>query len=165
MRAKEFISEKILDELNIDNRNGWGQTPNNANIDYGGLKVWMKPSTFLNLAVQLPIDDEAKETIEKMKQHAETGGTFGAPSLYIAAPRSWDNNNCNEPATVTSHEGRHRMNAQLATEGNVPVETHIIINGEWRHRDFTPEVIAALNEKLVKERSNQILFGPFFKVM
>ena len=49
MRAKEF-----LDELRIDNEHGWGQTPNNANVDYKGLKVMMKPSIFLRLSAELP---------------------------------------------------------------------------------------------------------------
>ena len=45
MRAIEFINEASLDP------SGWGSTPYGTDIDYFGLRVQMKPSTFLRLAM------------------------------------------------------------------------------------------------------------------
>jgi hypothetical protein len=180
MRAQEFINETVFDilqkevdkvlseeltritELNIDNQSGWGQTPNNQEIDYMGLRVMMKPSKFLNLASNLTVDDSARSSIEKMKNHARTGGSFGAPTLYISVDEEWENGKFILPAWVTGHEGRHRMNAQLELEGNAPVETHLIISG-WRNRDFTPDVIEALRNGMIKERTETwFIQGPLF---
>jgi len=85
MRANEFLKE-----LTIDNERGWGQTPNNANVDYKGLKVKMDPQMFLRLAAELPVDNEAQGKIDAMVAHQKAGGGFGAPTLYIDIPRSWE---------------------------------------------------------------------------
>ena len=45
--------EQDLDEVTIDNREGAGATGYNANVDYRGLRVLMRPSTFLRLAAPL----------------------------------------------------------------------------------------------------------------
>lgn len=50
--------------LNIDNRHGLGTTPNNAEIDYFGLRVLMTPRTFLNLAA--PLTHEKKGLLTSM---------------------------------------------------------------------------------------------------
>lgn len=161
MRSEEFVTE-----LNIDNSKGWGQTPRNADVDYFGLKVMMKPSAFLKLAAKLNIGWDETETIGNMKKHAEKGGGFGAPTLTIDAPDEWRDGDCSGLAKVDEHEGRHRMNTQQQIEGDVPVETHIFLRSphrEWRTKYFTPEVIQALNTQL-KAQEGPVLRGPFFTV-
>lgn len=165
MRANEFIAE-----LNIDNRDGWGQTPNNANVGYQGLAVKMKPSTFLKLAANLPIDDEAEEKINAMVAHHNAGGTFGAPTLYIAIPREWEDGNMTDKvARVTSHEGRHRMNAELRINGDSFVETHIFISGfrtkNWAkddQNDYTPAIVKELSTRLESEDGAIVNRAPLF---
>jgi pyrimidine deaminase RibD-like protein len=46
-----------LNELKINNQSGVGAVPYNAEIDYHGLQVAMKPSVFLSLALPLNIND------------------------------------------------------------------------------------------------------------
>lgn len=149
MRAKEFISE-----LNIDNRSGWGATPYNTDVDYFGFSVMMKPSIFLKLAAYLPVGDRERENIEKMKAHHKSGGAFGSPTLDIAVPNEWRDGDLSVLGTVIGHEGRHRMNAQMELNGDVPVETHIFLksrNSEWRARVITPEVKQKINSGLYVE--------------
>lgn len=161
MRMRE-----ILNELNIDNRKGWGQTPRNQEVDYFGYKVIMKPSAFLKLAARLDIGQDETNTIANMKKHSEAGGAFGAPTLTIKVPDEWRDGDCNGVAKVDGHEGRHRMNLLIQTKGDIPIETHIFLESphrEWRTRYFTPEIINALNSHL-KSQDGVTLNGPFFTV-
>lgn len=165
MKSNEFVTE-----LNIDNDKGWGQTPNNANVSYAGALVLMKPSVFLRLSYELPLDDSAKKKIEAMKKHAQSGGGFGAPTLYVDIPRAWEDGEIVGTARIRGHEGRHRMNVQLELEGDIPVETHIFISGfknrNWAKdykSDYTPEIMNTLNTTIKSERG-QIMSGPFFKI-
>ena len=161
MRANEFINE-----VNVDNRSGWGATPNNANVDYRGMTVQMKPSMFLALAT--PLAEHDKDTTA-IAAHLQKNGAIGAPFLEIEAPDEWrDNNDYSKPARVVGHDGRHRMLAIQQTEGNAPVEVHLFLRGrynEWRNRHMTPEVMAALNKWLIpQDRGNLVKQGPFFSL-
>jgi hypothetical protein len=159
MRAHEFITE-----VTIDNRSGWGAVPHNANVDYRGMAVKMKPSMFLALAAPLPNG----ETADEIAQHIAQGGAIGAPFLEIMIPDEWraDPPDFHKPARVYGHDGRHRMIAVQNTEGNAPVEVHLFLTGqrnEWRNRHMTPEVMQALNTQLIpQERGNLVKQGPFF---
>lgn len=158
MRAHEFISE-----VNVDNRRGWGATPDNANVDYKGLAVMMKPSMFLALALPLTRDND----VDDIARHISQGGSIGAPFLEIAVPDEWrETGDFSMPARVYGHDGRHRMLAIMDTEGNAPVEVHLFLNSrrhEWRNRHITPEVIQALNSQIIPQgRGNLVKQGPFF---
>lgn len=163
---------KKINELNIDNRKGWGQTPNNAEIDYMGLKVKMTPSIFLKLAAYLPIDADAQKKIAAMVQHHKQGGTFGAPTLYIRVPDEWKNGDFGGALPrVTGHEGRHRMNAELEINGDSYVETHIFLrsdHSEWKNRygknsSFTKEIIHQLNTGgITSEDGKLVTQSPLF---
>lgn len=162
MRAKDFINE-----LKIDNQNGWGQTPNNAEVDYMGLKVKMEPQMFLRLAAELPIDDKAQGKINAMKAHAQSGGSFGAPTLYIRVPDAWEQGDFStrEWPYVYGHEGRHRMNTERELSGGFYVETHIFLQSahkEWKHRygknsAFTREIIDALQNGPIESEDGTVV--------
>ena len=79
MRAREFVTE-----VNIDNRKGAGAVPFNADIDYFGLRVDMKPSTFLKLALPL----EEPTSVEGLKAHMASGGSIGAQARPAASASS-----------------------------------------------------------------------------
>jgi len=170
-RKDAEVNEEQLDELNIDNKAGWGRTPNNQEIDYMGLKVMMRPSVFLRLAAHLNIDDLARGKIDAMKAHTQAGGTVAAPTLYIKVDDCWAQENfINQKfiPEVTAHEGRHRMNTQLELNGDVPVETHIFLRSnktEWKARMITPRIIKHLNLALRSESASGYGIkrtGPFF---
>lgn len=156
MRAKEFINE-----LKIDNRNGWGQVPYNQDIDYFGLRVLMRPSVFLKLAAPL-YEPTSKEAI---KIHIAQGGSIGAPFLQIAIPKEWENGDFSKPAAVYGHEGRNRMLAIKELEGDAPIEVHLLPNGGMRARNLTPDIVSELNNRLLPEGQEYewaLFSGPYF---
>lgn len=154
------VSE-ILNEVAVDNRNGLGAVPHNAEIDYFGLRVEMLPTVFLKLAARL----SRPESVEYVKQHIEQGGAIGAPFLDIAIPPQWFDGDMNKVAAVVGHEGRNRMMAVLEAEGDVPAEVHLLFPGEIRRRHLTADIIAELNNQLIPETLNTAISGPFFKVI
>ena len=151
-----IIGRKVF-EVEIDNKEGLGAVPYNQEIDYMGLRVKMKPSTFLKLASKLDNDNN-----EFIYQHIKTGGSIGAPFLKINIPDGWTIGDFTEPARVSNHEGRHRMAAVLKLEGDAPVEVHLFPRYH-RNKHMTSEFIENLNKHLINEDGVEIQ-GPFFKV-
>ena len=158
MRSFEFITEHI-----IDNRKGAGATAYNTDIDYFGFIVKMLPSTFLRLAS--PGGGVSAKSLQKF---INDGGSIAAPTLYITVPAEWK---YNEPSAtlgdskIQSHEGRNRMMAIQSLEGNVPVETHILLRSagtEWRARNITPGIISKINAGVMNELETEYVKGPLF---
>lgn len=145
---------KLLDVV-IDNKDGWGQVPDNQNVDYMGIRVKMRPSIFANLATTLTTLPS-----DAIKDHIAKGGSIGAPFLNINVPRHFEDH-----ATVVGHEGRNRMIAVYQVEGDAPIEVHIFFRGEVdRNRHITKEVNKYLNTGLYAERSGGVLVkGPFWE--
>lgn len=85
-----------LEELKIDNQQGWGAVPDNRNVDYKGLRVQIKPSKFLELAHALDTPYSALD-IEK---HIKSNGAIGAPFLLIAIPQDWFEGDLSLPAEI-----------------------------------------------------------------
>lgn len=146
-----------LDEVTIDNANGWGNVPYNQNVNYMGLRVQMAPSEFLELASELAIP----RSVDSIEDHIRKGGSIGAPFLQIIIPPEWFDGDFSKPARTRGHEGRNRMMAVLNTEGNAPIETHLFFNGGVRNRDLTPEIIKRLNQDITSERET-LVKGPWF---
>ena len=149
--AKPMRWEPQLDELKIDNVNGLGSVPWNQEVDYMGLRVLMKPSTFLHLSLPLNMNDDDKKTIDHLEKEIDTKG-FGAPFLQVDMDREFPR--------ITDHDGRHRMMAIKELEGDKPVEVHIFPKG-MRNKDMTPEVINKLND-LVVSQNGKYVPGPIF---
>jgi hypothetical protein len=153
------IQHLLENNINIiDNVNGWGSVPNNQNVDYLGLRVYMTPKNFTNLAAALD-----REPSEKIVQHIEQGGTIGSPFLIIKIPESWEIGDFSMPARVSGHEGRNRMLAIARVFGNNPIETHLFFRG-LRNRHITDEFKKHLNIRLIKENSDVEIKGPFFEL-
>ena len=155
MRACEF-----LNELKVDNRQGLGAVPYNQEVDYMGLKVAMRPSMFLQLA--LPLDSHNPQEMEKInyiQQHIDTPGV-GAPFLNIAIPEAWENGDFTSLTKVVGHDGRHRMYAILNHQGDDPVEVHLFPR-YMRRRDITDEIIEHLRSGLVSQTGKYVR-GPIF---
>ena len=165
----------IVTEVKINNKTGKGAVPNNVDIDYFGLRVAMKPSTFLKLAKPL----RERVSVDFLKAHIQNGGEIGAPFLQLRIPDTWEDSyewdeNDNKvdiagdlslPAKVVGHEGRNRMTAIMELEGDVPVEVHIFPGGWYRRKHLTPEIIGAINSALIPEDQSAPMKGPFFKLM
>ena len=153
MKVNEIINEAVLDP------SGWGQTPYGTDIDYFGLRVQMKPSTFLELA--LPLGQA--ETNPEIEKHMQGGGKIAYPMLDIEMPDSWQEGDYSEPAKVVGHEGRNRMKTWIKLKGNDPIQVNIKPRGGYRRRNITPEHIEALSKGLISERGNFVK-GPLFAV-
>jgi hypothetical protein len=150
-----------IQEVRIDNQRGAGAVPLNQEVDYFGLRVLMRPSTFLRLALPL----ESDQYVKRMEDHIEAGGAIGAPFLSIDIPQAWEQTppDFAEPAEVKSHDGRHRMMAIRRLEGDRPVEVHLFPIG-LRNRHITPEWREALRRSMISQRShNGVARGPLFQ--
>ena len=155
MRSHEFITE-----LKIDNRQGLGAVPHNADVDYFGLRTVMRPSMFLKLS--LPLDKNSPDeqaTIQHLRKQINDQG-FGAPFLTITVPESWENDDFSLEAKVRDHDGRHRMYAILDEQGDQPVETHIFLP-HFRRRDITDGIIKNLRNGILNQ-AGQYVSGPIF---
>jgi putative chitinase len=153
MRLRELLSE-----VKIDNKDGAGAVPYNQDVDYFGLRVAMRPSTFLRLAA--PLGQEHSAELEK---YIGDGGAIGAPFLEIKIPMEWDDGDFSKPAQVVGHEGRNRMTAVRKLEGDAPIEVHIFPRGGYRARDISPEFRAALVKGLQAEKATNVVAGPLFE--
>ena len=149
MRAHEFIN----------NDGGWGEVPNNHEVDYLGLRVQMKPSVFLRLASPL----FSSEDTAAFADHLQQGGTFAAPFLKITIPEAWAAGDFTEPAEVKDHDGRHRMKAIMQVVGNDPVEVHLFPVG-LRARHLTDEYKENLNRGMRAQDLRGRIFGPLFSL-
>jgi hypothetical protein len=133
-----------------DTATGIGATGYNQDVDYFGLRVLMKPSTFHRLTPELP--RERAPSADWMKGQVAAGRAFGAPSLGLKIPAEWEDGDFAEPAEVHSHEGRNRMYASRELYGdNDLVEVHLFPLGR-RNRDMTAAWIERINGGLVSER-------------
>lgn len=156
MRLLELFG--TLPEVRIDNQSGWGEVPDNRNVDYLGLRAKVKPSTFLRLSHAL--HDEVSPDI---LAHITSGGAIAAPFLDIRLPGAWLDGDLSEDAKVMGHEGRNRMTAVLRAEGDDLVETHLFFRGGIRNRDLTPEIIKRLDQSIIGQRGD-VIRGPWFNL-
>jgi hypothetical protein len=167
-----------INEVIIDNENGAGSVPWNNNVDYMGLRVSMRPQTFLDLvSYHIPVGDVRNTGLYN---HIKTGGTIGAPFLNIKFPPEWEDGDFQNYAIVNGHEGRHRMTTILDIEGNIPVETHLFVYN-YKRRHITDDMIVAMNRGMIKQTASGLSFqdpdesksmlknflvdGPLFKLM
>ena len=149
-----------LSEYKVDNVEGLGSVPYNQNVDYFGLRVMMKPSTFLSLALPL----NKPRSVEHIMQHMKNGGALGAPFLDVTVPDDWENYDFTRPAGITGHEGRNRMLAIQKLEGDDPVEVHLLLKNGWRARNLTPDMIKEMQNGMMNQSRNRYVTGPLFSV-
>ena len=149
------IFTALTEDVQIDNKEGWGAVPWNQEIDYRGLRVKMKPSVFINLAASRNGQPPVPEVVDYIKG----GGAIGAPFLQIFV----DEDDSQIPE-VRGHEGRSRMAAILEVHGDVPVETHLFFQGKVnRNRHITPEFVEKIQRYLISE-NDKMVRGPLFEI-
>jgi hypothetical protein len=148
--------------LVVDNKDGIGATPNNANIDYLGLRVQMRPSVFLRLARHLPKDARRVRSIDYLRQAIREGRGVGAPSLYIDIPaEEWDQTRFPDTfAKVTGHEGRHRATVAFDLFFDEPIEVHLFPY-RLRRRHLELPWIRAISDGMISE-DGDLVRGPLF---
>ena len=150
--AKAATDTAFNEDVNIDNKEGWGAVSNNQEVDYFGMRVKMKPSVFLKLAESR----RGVPEVDKVINHIKNGGAIGAPFLIISYTQG-------SPAEIIGHEGRSRMIAIQQVFGDIPVEVHLFFNSDTvnRARHLTPDIVADINKTMMSQ-DDQELSGPFF---
>lgn len=141
------LATTLVGRIVFDQRNGLGAVPNNENIEYKGCVAWMKPQTFLDLAV-LGSDPSRVDGLEKLIRE---GQSLGSPFLIL------DDSQLSTLGMlrVTGHEGRHRCLAILRIQTD-PIPVHLFISG-GNYKDFTPEIVSRLNNGIQVEQSRVVV--------
>jgi hypothetical protein len=153
--------KEILEKVNYSAK-GIGGVPNNAEVDYFGKRVLMKPWQFRRLAAGLGRNNAG--SVDAIKQRLQAGEPMGQPFLNIDIPDGWENGDFSELAKVVGHEGRNRAYAVEELEGeNAEMEVHLFFPG-LRARHITPEMMVQLNTALMPEKgAGMKMKGPFFR--
>lgn len=151
-----LLIETIHPSNIIDNVNGLGAVPNNQSVDYFGFSVQMKPSVFRKLAA--PLERDRATSVEGLVEQLKAGRKMGAPFLIM----SFDPDEPTIPARVMSHEGRNRMYAVEELFGDVPIEVHLFFQHEVRRRHLTDEHIEFMRNRLIPEKQERPVQGPFW---
>jgi hypothetical protein len=155
------VDEQVVNELKINNATGVGAVPYNREIDYHGLRVTMRPSMFLRLALPLDQNDpEERKAIEYCKSQLDDQG-IGAPFLTINVPAAWESDDFSLEAKVRDHDGRHRCYAILDKEGDEPIEVHLLMSGGLRRRHISDNMIKNLRNGILNQQG-QYVSGPIF---
>ena len=150
------LENSELDEAVLDPR-GAGSTPYGVDIDYFGLRVQMRPSTFLKLALPLTPATTSKTLGPYMKQ----GGAIAHPMLEFEMPDDWFSGDYSEPARIVDHEGRNRMKHWMRLHGDDPIQINMIQRG-LRRKHITSQMIEQLSAGIIGQRGDYIR-GPLFE--
>lgn len=190
MKIQDIVLKESRSLDIIDNRNGLGSVPNNQDIDHFGLRVLMKPSTFLELAKR-----GDRGNTEYMIDYLEDGGRIGAPMLFVEVPKEWfeqDDRDAyhvdddmdddikamlnrqnqrererkrNASPEVEDHEGRHRMKAILEVYGDQPVEVHIFFKGGVSRRRHLTDVLIQTISQGIESENGRLIRHPFEDIL
>jgi hypothetical protein len=136
---------------------GFGSVPNNANVNYMGFIGFMKPSTFMSLA----LDDEGQqeETSKDLENFVEQGYAIGIPFLYI----KFDEDGNTLPK-ITGHEGRGRMRMARRVNDDEPMPVHFFLSGGLRSRDVTADMADEVKQGVFAEKSERLVKHPVTKL-
>lgn len=111
----------------VDNKEGIGATPNGQNIDYMGVRVWMKPSKLLKCSARFT---PKQDHVDYLVTQIEAGEKIGSPFLSLELPEEWIKEKYNDRAKVIGHEGRHRCLAIQKVFGDKELECHLFLRME-----------------------------------
>ena len=153
--GKAMKWDPSIDEAELD-PTGWGATPQGTDIDYFGLKVKMRPSTFLKLSHPLN-SGEQNSDVEK---HMQGGGKIAYPFLEIKDPVEWEDGDFSQVGKVVNHEGRNRMTHWIKMKGDEPIQVNIFLRSANRRRYVTDDMIQALSQGLISQ-TGQLVKNPF----
>lgn len=136
---------------------GFGSVPNNQNVWYMGFVGFMKPSTFMSLA----LDDEGAQepTSRDLEGFVEQGYAIGIPFLEIEIDKKGES-----LPKIKGHEGRGRMRMVRRVLGDEPIPVHFFLRGGMRSRDITKEMVDEIKQGIFAERSDRIVKNPVTKV-
>ena len=146
-----------IGDITFSATNGLGSVPNNANVWYMGFVVFMKPSTFLSLA----LDDEGAQesTSQALEALVREGYAVGIPFMDI----KFDPQGVTLPR-IMGHEGRGRMRMIRRVLGDTPIPVHMMLRDGLRARDVTRDMADEVKDGLIAEGSSRVVKRPVTKV-
>lgn len=149
--------EYKIGEITFSGSKGFGSVPNNANVNYMGFIVFMKPSTFMSLA----LDDEGAQegTSRDLEKFMKEGYAIGIPWFSIRFAEDG-----NTLPKITGHEGRGRMRMIRRVLGDEPIPVHMFPTGGMRSRDITKDMVDEVKQGIFAERSDRVVKNPVSKV-
>lgn len=155
-RLRGILDEDVyeIEGVAFGTRRGAGAVGDSSNVDYLGMVVMMKPSTFLALAA--PMVDKPKTPVGMFERMIRDGKPLGVPFLGIDLPQR------RSSALVRQHESRTRMLAIMAVAGDVPVPVHVFPNGGFRSRHLNDSTVDALRDGMRWETTRKWVEGPLF---
>jgi hypothetical protein len=149
-------TQSRVGDVRFDQEHGAGQVPDNRSVNYKGFTAMMKPSRFLMLSHKL-LPNERPGRIEALTQHLAAGNPIGSPFLGVG----FDDEDPEKFGKVRQHDGRHRMRAIQALQGDTPVPVHVFGSYSDRARDITPEQIAKLRARMRSQENGIPLIDNF----
>lgn len=136
---------------------GLGSVPNNQNVWYMGFVGFMKPSTFMELALS---DSQMQEpTSVELEKLSKEGYAIGIPFLNI----SIDEQGKKLPK-ITGHEGRGRMRMAKRMNNDEELPVHFFLDGGMRARHLTRDMIEEVKQGIYAERSERLVSNPVSKI-
>lgn len=158
MKLRELFESENINDVNYDPIAGIGAVGYNANVDYRGLKVMMKPSVFLQLAKH--VSDSHLKSVSYLEKEIQQGSPIGPAYLELNLDDDRAGNPTGIGAKVIGHEGRNRAYVIKKLHGDSPMLVHLFFTG-LRARHITPEIVAQINRELVNQDGN-VVKGPLF---
>lgn len=148
--------EYKIGKITFSGSKGFGSVPNNANVNYMGFIGFMKPSTFLSIA----LDDEGSQegTSKDLEKFMEEGYAIGIPFFSIKFDPD------GKTPKITGHEGRGRMRMIQRVLGDHPIPVHFFPTGGMRSRDITKELADQVKQGVFAEQSDRIVKNPVSKL-
>lgn len=139
-------------KITFSAQHGFGSVGNSANVWYTGFVGFMKPSTFLLLA----LDDEGLQepTSRELEKFHDEGYAIGIPHLYI----QFDQNG-KAPPKITGHEGRGRMRMIQRVNGDKEIPVQFFVRGsdfEMRAKNVKQEMIDEVKTKIISQRGKAV---------
>lgn len=149
--------EYKVGKITFSGSKGFGSVPNNSNVNYMGFVGFMKPSTFLSIA----LDDQGQqeETSKDLEKFVDEGYAIGIPFFSI----KFDPDGKTLPK-ITGHEGRGRMRMIRRVNGDQEIPVHFFPSGGMRSRDITKDMAEEVKQGVFAEQSDKIVKNPVSKL-
>jgi hypothetical protein len=144
-RLGEISGSNVNDRYRVgrvafDNEKGMGSTPNGQNVKYLGFVAELRPADFLSFVTKADRSEDA----ERLEKHIKALAPIAAPQLYVKVnEKEFFQDGKPLLVSISQHEGRARMWAIKALDGNEFIPVQFILNGGMRARN--------LNEKFFEQ--------------
>ncbi len=140
--AKNIKDRYKVGAVAFDNAKGLGAVPNNQEVDYLGFAVELSPADFLRLAAHKDRGEDA----EKIEELIRSKAPIGAPFLNVKVDLKAFRDGGPLEVEIVGHEGRGRMQAAHAVNGEEKIPVHVFVKGNVRAHDLDEKFFKSFRE-------------------